>query len=78
MTGTGAMAKADSVDTGDKALRIVPTYVGSRVMFEDMLRAMSREKTKPVIDRVFPFAEAREALRYMESGGHFGKIVISV
>ncbi|WP_043434831.1 zinc-dependent alcohol dehydrogenase family protein [Cystobacter fuscus] len=75
---SGAMGKADSVDTGGKPLRIEPTYVGSRVMFEDMLRAMSREKTKPVIDRVFPFAQAREALRYMESGGHFGKIVISV
>ncbi len=34
--------------------------------------------TKPVIDRVFPFAETREALKYLESAAHFGKIVITV
>jgi NADPH:quinone reductase-like Zn-dependent oxidoreductase len=33
---------------------------------------------RPVIDRVFPFAQAQEAYRYMESGSHFGKVVIDV
>ncbi|RYZ36532.1 MAG: NAD(P)-dependent alcohol dehydrogenase [Myxococcaceae bacterium] len=75
---TGAPGKPDNAVTGHKQLRVVSTYVGSREMFEDMLRAMAPQKTKPVIDRVFPFEQAREALRYMESGGHFGKIVISV
>jgi NADPH:quinone reductase-like Zn-dependent oxidoreductase len=31
---------------------------------------------RPVIDRVFSFDEAAEALRYMETGAHFGKIFI--
>jgi hypothetical protein len=30
------------------------------------------------VDRVFPFAEAREALRHMESGSHFGKVCIRI
>ncbi|NOK32237.1 NAD(P)-dependent alcohol dehydrogenase [Corallococcus exercitus] len=75
---TGAPGKPDTGATSSKHLRVISTYVGSREMFEDMLKAMSREKTRPVIDRVFPFAQAREALRRMESGGHFGKIVITV
>ncbi|RKG82182.1 NAD(P)-dependent alcohol dehydrogenase [Corallococcus exercitus] len=75
---TGAPGKPDTRATSSKHLRVISTYVGSREMFEDMLKAMSREKTRPVIDRVFPFAQAREALRHMESGGHFGKIVITV
>jgi len=33
---------------------------------------------KPVIDRVFPFGQAREAYRHMASGAHFGKVVIDV
>ena len=33
---------------------------------------------KPAIDRVFPFGQAKEAYRYMESGSHFGKVVIDV
>jgi NADPH:quinone reductase-like Zn-dependent oxidoreductase len=31
-----------------------------------------------VIDRVFPFAEAVDAYRYLESGAHVGKVVIAV
>jgi NADPH:quinone reductase-like Zn-dependent oxidoreductase len=45
-------------------------------MFEEMNRAISLHQLRPVVDRVFPFEEAREALRYMESGAHFGKICI--
>ncbi|RKH03639.1 zinc-dependent alcohol dehydrogenase family protein [Corallococcus carmarthensis] len=75
---TGAPGKPDIRTTSTRHLRVVSTYVGSREMFEDMLKAMTQEKTRPVIDRVFPFTQAREALRHMESGGHFGKIVITV
>jgi NADPH:quinone reductase-like Zn-dependent oxidoreductase len=47
-------------------------------MFAAMNRAIEVQKMKPVIDRVFPFAQSREALKYMESAAHFGKIVIAV
>jgi NADPH:quinone reductase-like Zn-dependent oxidoreductase len=30
------------------------------------------------VDRVFPFTEVREALRYLESGAHFGKVCLRV
>jgi NADPH:quinone reductase-like Zn-dependent oxidoreductase len=59
-----------------KQLRLQGIYVGSREMFEAMNRAISLHRLRPVVDRVFPFEEAREALRYMESGAHFGKIAI--
>jgi NADPH:quinone reductase-like Zn-dependent oxidoreductase len=52
--------------------------VGSTEMFEAMNRAMAAARLKPVIDRVFPFDQAREAFRYVESGAHFGKVVIRV
>jgi NADPH:quinone reductase-like Zn-dependent oxidoreductase len=41
-----------------------------------MNRAIALHQLRPVVDRVFPFAEAREALRYLESGSHFGKVCI--
>ncbi|MGH8611605.1 MAG: zinc-binding dehydrogenase [Gammaproteobacteria bacterium] len=47
-------------------------------MFEAMNTVLAIHHTKPVIDRVFPFAETREALKYMESAAPFGKIVITV
>jgi NADPH:quinone reductase-like Zn-dependent oxidoreductase len=59
-----------------KSVRAQGILVGSRQMFEDMNRAIEANHLKPVIDKTFAFEEAREALRYMESGSHFGKIVI--
>jgi NADPH:quinone reductase-like Zn-dependent oxidoreductase len=59
-------------------IRATRIYVGSRRMFEDMNRALELGEVHPVIDRTFPFAEAREAYRYLESQAHFGKVVITV
>ena len=53
-------------------------YVGSREMFEAMNRAITLHRMKPVIDRVFSFAEAVKAYEYQESGAHFGKVVIAI
>lgn len=61
-----------------KSLRLQGVYVGSRAMFEDMNAALAANRIKPVIDRVYPFEEAREALKLMESAAHFGKIVVTV
>jgi NADPH:quinone reductase-like Zn-dependent oxidoreductase len=59
-----------------KNVRVQGIYVGSREMFEAMNRAIALHQLRPVVDRVFPFAEAREALRYLESRAHFGKVCI--
>lgn len=60
------------------AKRLVGIYVGSRAMLEDVMRFVDVSGVKPVIDRVFPFGQAREAYRHMASGAHFGKVVIDV
>ena len=52
--------------------------VGSREMFEAMNRAVAANAIKPVIDKVFSFADAQAAYRHMAAGAHFGKIVIKV
>ena len=60
-----------------RSLRVNGIYVGSREMFESLNRAVTQHKLKPVIDRVFPFAEARAAYEHLQSGTHCGKVVIS-
>ena len=60
-----------------KNIRVQGIYVGSREMFETMNRAIALHGIRPVIDRVFPFTEARDAYRYLQSGAHFGKVVIA-
>jgi NADPH:quinone reductase-like Zn-dependent oxidoreductase len=51
--------------------------VGSRADFEAMNRAIVMHRVHPMIDRTFPFAEAKEAYRHFEGRGHFGKVVIT-
>ncbi len=53
-------------------------FVGDREMFEEMNRAIGVNRIKPVIDRVFPFEEARAAYEYQASRAFVGKIVITV
>lgn len=59
-------------------VRVQGILVGSRAMFEDMNRAIALHRLRPVVDRVFPFEQAAEALRYLESGSHFGKVCVRV
>lgn len=62
-----------------KTVRLQGVYVGSRQMFEDLNRVFCQHThLKPIIDRVFTFDETKEALKYMESGAHFGKIVVKI
>jgi NADPH:quinone reductase-like Zn-dependent oxidoreductase len=61
-----------------KAVRLQGIFVGSREMFLDLNKAVNGNKLEPVIDRVFAFDDVREALRHMESGAHFGKIVVKI
>ena len=59
-----------------KTVRVQGIYVGSGAMFEAMNRAIALHALRPVIDRVFPFERAPEALAHMEGQSHFGKVVI--
>lgn len=59
-----------------KGVRLQGIFVGARAMFEAMNRAITQHRLKPVVDRVFGFAEAQAALAYMESAAHFGKVCL--
>ncbi|MGE3142726.1 MAG: NAD(P)-dependent alcohol dehydrogenase [Hyphomonadaceae bacterium] len=51
--------------------------VGSREMYEAMMRAFAQHRLKPVIDKIFPWEEAAAGLRYVKGGAHFGKVVLT-
>ena len=73
---TGTTAEVNPLPILSKSVRVQGVYVGSRQMFEEMNRAIELHQLQPIVDRVFPFDSAREALQYMESGAHFGKICL--
>jgi NADPH:quinone reductase-like Zn-dependent oxidoreductase len=75
---SGAAETVDVRPILSRQVRIHGVYVGSKADFVAMNKAIALAALKPVIDSVFPFAEAPAALRHMESAAHFGKIVISM
>ena len=64
---TGLEGRVDPHPISVKGIRVQGIVVGSRAMYEDMTRAIALSGLKPVIDRVFPFEDAREAFRYLEA-----------
>ena len=51
-------------------------FVGSREMFEALNRALAAKQVVPPSAETFAFDDAVTAMRHMESGAHFGKVVI--
>lgn len=60
-----------------KAVKLQGIFVGSVEMYERMNAAISLHKLKPVIDKTFKASEIVEALKYQQSGAHFGKVVVT-
>ena len=59
-----------------RQVRLQGITVGSRDGFEAMMRAIEQHKLQPVTDKVFAFEELKEAMAYLKSGAHFGKVCI--
>jgi NADPH:quinone reductase-like Zn-dependent oxidoreductase len=72
----GTSGQVDTYRFATKNVRLHGIEVGSRAMFESMNAGLAAHGVRPVVDRVFDFDEAHAALRYAETGAHFGKIVL--
>lgn len=57
-------------------IRTSGIYVGSRADQEDLIRAITVNRLKPVIDRTFSLQEMAGAFKYFESQKHFGKVCL--
>lgn len=59
-----------------KGVTLKSLSVGSRQSFEALNRAIELHGLRPVVDRVFPFAQAPAAYAHLQAQRHFGKVVI--
>jgi NADPH:quinone reductase-like Zn-dependent oxidoreductase len=59
-------------------VRLQGVMVGPRESLEAMVQAFEHVRLEPTIDRVFPFERAPEAFAHLQSGAHFGKVVVAV
>jgi NADPH:quinone reductase-like Zn-dependent oxidoreductase len=75
---SGTAPEVDIIPILMKQVRLQGMLVGSREGFDRMNLAFASHDLRPVVDRVFPFDQTREAFDYMASGAHFGKVCINV
>src|SRR3990172_2690678 len=73
---TGLSGEVNIAPLTMKRLRVLGILVDSRANFEKLVAFLDEHPIQPAIDRVFGFEEFPNALRHMESGAHFGKIVV--
>ena len=52
--------------------------VGTRDQFEDMLRALVRNRVRPVVDKVYPLKELGKAMAALRAGTMVGKVGIQI
>jgi NADPH:quinone reductase-like Zn-dependent oxidoreductase len=61
-----------------KQLSILGSTMGTAEDFAGVYELVASGRVKPLVDRVFPLAEAAEAHRHLESGKQFGKVILTV
>jgi len=52
--------------------------MGTEQDFEDMLALVTEKDIVPVVDEVFALAEGEAALRRLDAGAQFGKVVLKI
>jgi zinc-binding alcohol dehydrogenase/oxidoreductase len=59
-----------------KQLQIIGTTMGTAEDFNNMLALLNEKQIVPVVDEVFPMADAEKAFQKMKDSSQFGKIVL--
>lgn len=61
-----------------KQISILGSTMGSLREFKSMLAFVEKHQIMPVVDSIFPLSEGNKALKKMEKGAQFGKIVLRI
>lgn len=75
---SGPFTKIDLTNIFWKHLEIKGSTMANQVEFRDVMEFVFKGDITPVIDKIFPFEEAKEAERYLEEGNQFGKILLKM
>ena len=75
---TGYDAKIDLRFLFSRQLSLLGSYMGAKSELLTVMKLVAAGRFKPIVDRVFPLAEAAVAHAYLEAGSQFGKVVLKV
>lgn len=75
---SGTTTPLDLVSVLMQGVRIQGVLVGHRDALEALARAVEAHALRPVVDRTFPWTEARAALEHLQAGRHVGKVGVEL
>jgi NADPH:quinone reductase-like Zn-dependent oxidoreductase len=75
---TGYDAKIDLRFLFSRQLSLLGSYMGTKRELQTVMKLVAAGRLRPVVDRVFPLAEAAAAHAYLEAGQQFGKVILHV
>ncbi len=61
-----------------KQLSLLGSTMGSEDDFDNMVKFVEKHNIKPVIDQIFKMDQAEKAIKRMEEGSQFGKIILEI
>jgi len=73
---TGYAAQTDIRYVYSRQLSILGSYMASKAELLKVVDLVRQRRLRPVVDKVYPLAEAAKAQERMEKREHFGKIVL--
>jgi NADPH:quinone reductase-like Zn-dependent oxidoreductase len=76
LTGFAAEVAIPSLFSNE--IRTSGISIGSRADQEEMIRAITANRLKPVVDRTFPLHDIATAFKYYQSRKHFGKVCLEL
>ena len=74
---SGAITEIDIRYIFGKQISIIGSTMGTHQDFREITALLWSGKLRPVIDRVLPLSDGGQAYALIESGDHFGKIVLA-
>jgi len=75
---SGYDARIDLRFLFSRQLSLLGSYMGTKTELRTVLKLVCSGRLAPVVDRIFPLAEAAPAHAYLESGAQFGKVILRV
>ena len=74
---SGPLAEIDIRYIFGKQISLIGSTMGSHQDFKEVIAMLWSGKLRPVVDRVMPLSEGRQAYEIMQKGGQLGKIVLT-
>jgi len=75
---TGSILELDARYLFWRQISVLGSTMANQREFEEVMKLVFMGRLKPVVDRVFPLEQARQAHEYLAKGEQFGKVVLAI